>query len=150
MDLIGRVSIHSYDVTKKDIRRYAQAIDDPNPLYWNEDYAGCSRWGGIIAPPLFCHSLAFSDVPANQLRPDGLPMELDIPLPVTRTIGGASSFEVLEPVRPGDVITVEKTIKDINKKLGKSGELFFVLLCTTFVNQHARVVARENATFIQR
>ena len=148
--IIGRETSHVYDVTAKDIRRYAQAIGDPNPLYWDQDYASKTRYGGIIAPPLFCHALAFEDVPAERLRADGLPQELDLPLPVTKAVGGGSVFDVGEPVRPGDVITVKKKITNIYKKTGKSGEMYFVVLDTAYVNQHGDMVAHEEATFIQR
>lgn len=148
--VIGRETVHVYEVGKKDIRRFAQVIGDLNPLYTDEEYAQKTRYGGIIAPPLFCHALAFEDVPVNQLREDGLPKELDMPLPAKRAMGGASSFKVGEPVRPGDVITVTKKITDIYKKTSKSGELFFIILDTTYVNQKGQVVAREEATFIQR
>jgi len=43
--------VHVYDVTDKDIRRFAQAIDDPNPLYYDEEYAKKTIYKGIIAPP---------------------------------------------------------------------------------------------------
>lgn len=148
--MIGQETTQVYHVTRKDIRRFAQAIDDPNPLYMDEDYARKTRHGGIIAPPLFCHVFAFDDVPASQLREDGLPRELDIPLPAERAIGGGSSFEVGEPVRPGDIITVRKEVTDIYKKTGKSGDLYFVAVDTTYTNQKGQVVAREKATYIRR
>lgn len=147
---IGRASEHVYDVTKKDIRRYAQAIGDSNPLYYDEAYAATTRYGGVVAPPLFCHTLAFEDVPADALRPDGLPTELDVPLPTARAVGGGSVFETYERVRPGDVITVKKVIEDIYRKAGSSGELFFVVLDTTYTNQDGRVVAHERGTFVNR
>jgi acyl dehydratase len=147
---IGQVSEHVYDVTTKDIRRYAQAIGDPNPLYYDEDYAKGTAWGGIVAPPLFCHSLAFEDVPADQLRPDGLPSELDVPLPTARAVGGGSTFDVGVPVRPGDVITVKKKIEDIYRKSGRSGDLIFVVLDATYVNQNGEVAAHERGSFVNR
>lgn len=137
---IGRVSEHTYEVTRKDIRRYAQAIGDPNPLYRD----------GVVAPPLFCHAMAFDDVPVDRLRPDGLPTELDLPLPTARAVGGGSTFDVGVPVRPGDVITVRKEIADIYRKTGRSGDLYFVVLDTTYTNQDGEVAAHERATFANR
>lgn len=148
--VIGRTTQHVYDVTVKDIRRYADAVGDPNPLYYDEAYARNTPHGGIVAPPLFCHALAFDDVPARQLRPDGLPTELDLPLPVDRAVGGGSTFEAGAPVRPGDVITVTKTVEDIYTKDGRSGTLYFVVLDTTYTNQDGKVVARERGTFVNR
>ena len=148
--MIGKETTQSYHVTKKDIRRFAQAIDDPNALYVDEEYARNTIYGDIIAPPLFCHAFAFDDVPPNQLREDGLPKEVDVPLPTEKAIGGGSSFEVGEPVRPGGTITVRKKITDIYKKRGKSGDLYFVVIDTTYTNQNGQMVAREKATYIHR
>jgi acyl dehydratase len=147
---IGRTSEHTYEVTAKDIRRYAQAIGDPNPVYRDEAAAANSRWGGIVAPPLFCHSLAFEDVPVDRLHADGRPAELDVPLPTDRSFGAGSSFTVGVPVRPGDTITVRNTIVDIYRKSGRSGELIFVVLDTTYTNQFGDMVAHERGTSVNR
>jgi len=147
---IGVETILHYQVTERDISRFAQAIDDPNPLYSDPEYAKKTHYGGIIAPPLFCQMFAYSDIPANQLKQDGSPKEIDIPLPTTRVLGGGSSFEVGEPVRANDTVTVVKKIKDIYKKQGKSGLLFFVLMDNLWTNQKNEMLAHEVATYIHR
>ena len=38
------------EVEKGAIKKFADAVDDPNPLYWDEEYARGSRYGSIIAP----------------------------------------------------------------------------------------------------
>lgn len=148
--MIGKETVREYDVTKIDIRRFAQAIDDPNPIYVDEEYAKSTRYKGIIAPPLFCHAFAFDDVPASQLREDGLPIEVDVPLPVQRAIGGGSSFVVAEPVRPGDTLTVKRKIADIYKKTGRSGTLYFMVIDITYTNQKGELLAFEKTTEIRR
>jgi len=42
-----------YKIEKGMIQRFVQAIDDPNPLWQNEEHASKSRYGGIVAPPTF-------------------------------------------------------------------------------------------------
>lgn len=148
--MIGKETVEVYEVTKKDIRRFAQAIGDSNPLYLDEEYAKKTKYRGLIAPPLFCHAFAFSDLPVSQLREDGLPVEVDVPLPVKRAVGGGSSFSVGEPVRPGDVITVRRKVADIYRKEGKSGMLYFVVIDTSYTNQNGQLVAFERASYIQR
>ena len=147
---IGHTSMHTYEVTAKDIRRYAQAIGDPNPIYSDDAAARRAGHKGVVAPPLFCHALAFEDRPAEELRADGLPTELDIPLPTDRAIGGGSTFEVGAPIHAGVVITVRKVIEDIYTKSGRSGDLVFVVLDATYTNQIGQVVARERGTFVNR
>ena len=152
--MVGKeASTQTCEVTKTAIRRFAQAIGDPNPVYTDEEYARTTQWRGIIAPPTFIFSLGYyDDSPGVQLREDGRPVggEIDVPLPVSRTVGGASSIEFGEPTRPGDVITVRKRVADVYSKAGKSGPLFFTVVETTFTNQRGEVVAREKASFIER
>lgn len=33
-----------------DIRRWVQALDCPNPIHWGEEFAGRSKFGGIVVP----------------------------------------------------------------------------------------------------
>jgi len=152
--VIGKqASPQACEVTKTAIRRFAQAIGDPNPVYTDEEYARTTQWGGIIAPPTFIFTLGYyDDSPGVRLREDGRPIggEIDVPLPVSRTVGGASSVEFGEPIRPGDVITVRKRIADVYSKEGRSGLLYFTVVETTCINQRGELVAREKASFIER
>ena len=51
--MIGVEKVRYYDVTKRDIKRFAQAIGETNPIHFDEDYAKSTMYGTIIAPPLF-------------------------------------------------------------------------------------------------
>lgn len=59
-----------------DIRRWVQAMDYPNPVHWDEDFAKTSRFGGIIAPQSFtvamdyghgCHPTCIGKIPGGHL-----------------------------------------------------------------------------------
>ena len=41
------------EVEKGAIKRFADAVGDRNPLYWDEEHARNSRYGSIVAPPGF-------------------------------------------------------------------------------------------------
>ena len=43
--LIGTERVSFYDVTLRDIKRYAQAIGDADPLYYDEAYAATTSYG---------------------------------------------------------------------------------------------------------
>ncbi len=152
--MIGKEAApQSREVTAIAIRRFAQAIGDTNPVYMDDEYARKTRWGGIIAPPTFFFTLGYYDDSAGvQLREDGRPIggELDVPLSVSRTVGGASSIEFGVPARPGDVITVNRKVADVYSKEGKSGLLYFTVVETSYSNQKGELVAREKASFIER
>jgi len=147
---IGEAKIRQYDITRRDIKRFAQAIGETSPLHFDEDYAKSTRYGAIVAPPLFCQMFAFEDVPTDQLPHDGSPIEIDIPIPAQRTVGGASSYEIFQRVRAGDQITVRSTLKNVFTREGKSGRLYLVIVETEFSNQRGEPVAKETATYVKR
>jgi len=140
------------EVTLRDIRRFTRATGDENPLYLDEEYACKSKYGGIVAPPLFHETMCFAkDVSESQLMPDGLPKETDwlLPrLPTTRTVHGGSEVELFQPMRPGDVITAKKRIADVYQKQGKSGNLVFVVTETTYTNQRNELLIVDRSTEI--
>jgi len=82
------------------VKHFAHSIawpNPPNPLYFDDEYARNSRFGGIIAPPTF----------ATRCRWLGNPMEdLQRVLPPwTVMMNGGNDYEILAPIRPGDVLT---------------------------------------------
>lgn len=147
---IGVKKVRQYDVTKRDIKHFAQAIGEANPVHFDEDYAAGTRYGTIVAPPLFCQMLTFEDVPPDRLPRDGSPSEIDVPIPAQRTVGGASTYEIFQRVKAGDQITATSTLKDVFSKEGASGKLYFIIVETEFSNQRNEPVARETATYIKR
>ena len=46
------------EVEKGAIRKFAQAVGDPNPLWQDEEYAKKGPYGRIVAPPTFLVSMA--------------------------------------------------------------------------------------------
>lgn len=148
--LIGVEKRREYLVTRKDIRRFAQAIGDTDPLYYDEDYAKTTRFKSIVAPPLFAQAFGFEDVPPEQLLPDGSPTEAAVPIPAKKLVGGGSVFENYIRFKPGDNIVVKSKITDIYSKQGKNGCLYFIVHETCFYNQRQELAAKEVTTFIKR
>ncbi len=44
------------------VRKFAEAIGDPNPLYVDEAAAKRSRYGGLVAPPTFPRTLEYGEI----------------------------------------------------------------------------------------
>lgn len=148
--LIGVRNVRRCEVTRRDIKRFAQAIGATDRVHYDEAYARTTRHGEIVAPPLFCQSLTYEDVPAEQLPPDGSPLELYVPIPAQRAVGGGSDYTIHRLVRAGEVITVTSQLKDIYTKQGKSGLLYMVVVETLFEDERGEPVAAETATYIKR
>ena len=47
------------------LRRFTQAVMDPDPMYWDEEYARNSRYGEITTPPIMVSYLS-SRIPPDQ------------------------------------------------------------------------------------
>lgn len=146
----GLPRVRQVAVTLRDIRRFAQAIGETDPVHHDEAHARGTPYGGVVAPLLFCQSLAYDDVAPDRLAPDGSPIELDAPVPAERVVGGSSEYTVHRLVRPGDVITVRSQLKSVTPKEGRSGTLYLVQVETDFTDQLGAPVARELATYIKR
>ena len=124
----------TWEVEKGEIIRFAEAVGDPNPLYSDEAAARKSRYGGIIAPPTFLHS--YGATPLDFDYPEGVGLD------------GGSDWEYLEPVRPGDRITVTARIADIFEKSGRVGKMIFIVREIEYVNQLGELAARRRSTGI--
>lgn len=148
--LIGVRKVRRCEVTRRDIARFAQAIGATDPVHYDEAYARTTRHGGIVAPPLFCQSLTYDEVPAELLPADGSPLELHVPIPAQRAVGGGSEYTIHRLVRAGEVITVTSRLRDVSTKQGKSGLLYLVVVETLFEDARGEPVAAETATYIKR
>jgi len=148
--LIGVKKVRRCKVTSRDIQRFAQAIGATDPVHFDEEYARSTRHGTIVAPPLFCQALTFEEVSPDRLPADGSPLELCVPIPAERTVGGSSDYTVHRLVRAGETITVTSQLKDVYAKQGKSGLLYMVVVETRFDDASGAPVASETATYIKR
>ena len=127
------------EIEKGMIKRFAEAIEDPNPLWQDEEYARNARHGGIVAPPGFLMSLMMR----------GPAMELPFELPFPNRLDGGGDWEYFKPVRPGDVLTVVTKLVDIREREGRMGTMVFLVSETTWKNQRNEPVARSRGTTIK-
>ncbi|MEE8398334.1 MAG: MaoC family dehydratase N-terminal domain-containing protein [Desulfobacterales bacterium] len=142
-------------VEKEAIRRFADAVDDPNPLYWDDDYAKESRHGSILAPPGFISAPWFSGRPRKWGRKgEGAPDETAGARPAIakagfgRILDGGIEYEFTKPVKAGDTITSQSTITDITVREGSTGKMVFMTTETTYTNQDGEVIATSRGTGI--
>ena len=126
------------EVEKGHIRAFALAIEDPNPLWNDEATARETRYGGMVGPPTFLRAI----------RTERL-QELPADFPFNRPLDGGSEWEYFEPVRPGDRIAAVTKIIDIFDKMGKLGQMVFVVTETTYTNQLSQVVATQKNSSIR-
>lgn len=130
-----------YEVEKGWIRRCAEAIEDPNPLYYDEEYAKKTRFGGIIAPPGFIAGLR-QDGGGDWFRETKCSLN-------TGALNGGNDVEFIKHIYAGDVISVTEKILDITERQTKRGLMLFCIFEKTYTNQKGEVVAKMRNTGIR-
>ena len=117
-----------YEIEKGMVRKYAEAIDDPNPL-WQQ-----------MAPPTFPAAL----VPTGLLH-----KLLSARCTLTRYLNGANELEYYQPIRVGDVISVTASLAKLRQLEGKEGRTLFMIMDVSYRNQRGEVVAKGRNTYIR-
>ncbi len=154
-ELIGKSGeVAVFNVEKEPIKRFADAVGDSNPLYWDEEFARTSRYNSIIAPPGFVSAPWYTRLKRGDRSAD-LRNETRVALEKAgfTSPGGIDAgieYEFFGPVRLGDTIATCSRIKDIVEREGKTGKMAFVIIETTYTNQNGDLVAKARATSIQR
>ena len=125
-----------------DIRRWAQGMQNPHPLYFDDEYAAASRFGRIVAPQSFavCCSDSHGAGPAIQGH-----------IPGTHMIFGGDEWWFHGPrVLPGDRLTLERMLFDYKVAETKfAGPTMFSRGDTTYINQRGELVARQRSTSVR-
>ncbi|WP_459545602.1 FAS1-like dehydratase domain-containing protein [Nocardia sp. X0981] len=125
-----------------DIRRWVMAMDYPNPLHWDQEFARESRYGGLIAPQSIAVALDYGHgaAPACVGR-----------IPNSHLIFGGEEWWFYGcPVRPGDQLFQERRFHDYKVVETRfAGPTMFSRGDTTHRNQHGALVARERSTAIR-
>jgi hypothetical protein len=117
-----------YDIEKGMVKKFAVAIDDPNPRWQSE------------TPPTF---------PAALVPTELLHRLLNAKSPLKRLLNGASELEYLQPIKVGDVISVTGTLTRLRQVPGAEGTTLFMFTEMTYTNQRGEVVVKGKNTYIK-
>jgi N-terminal half of MaoC dehydratase len=137
----------SYPISSSDIRKWAIAVywpKTPPRLFWDEEYARTTRWGGIIAPQDFN---PFGWPIKSEPSGEGAPTSGHPPTG-RRGMNGGQSDTYFTPMRPGDVIRARHRIRDWNETKTRLGLTLFFYTETEWHNQNDELVKRHIQTFI--
>lgn len=143
------------------VRRYAQAIMDPDPVY--ADDAAARRYGGAVAPPvypvyMFRAPFGAPDILTERaLDPDfdglvtsvssGLP---ELPLHGMALLNGGAELEFRRYARHGERIYQRSRYADIYEKETRKGPMIFVVIETDYETEAGELILRNRKTLIRR
>ncbi|OGN95984.1 MAG: hypothetical protein A2Y89_00870 [Chloroflexi bacterium RBG_13_51_18] len=117
-----------YEIEKGMLKKFAEAIEDPNPRWLEE------------APPTFPASLVPKEL-LNKL------FNADIPL--KRLLNGSSELEYFVPIKAGDVISVTAKLTRLRQVAGAEGPTLFMFTEMTYTNQRGEVAVKGKNTYIK-
>ncbi len=101
-------------VEKGAVRKFAEAIGDPNPLYIDEEAAKESRYGRLLAPPTFPRTFEYGEV--EGVGPPGQGF-----------IHGEHRIRYERPLLVGEEVLCYAEVKDYYEKEGREGTLGFLI-----------------------
>ena len=130
------------EIEKGLVRRFAEAIGDPNPLWRDEEYAKKTKHEGLIAPPEIVVSATIS---GGHIYRD----KLEVEAPSERAVAGEGQWEFFQPIRVGDVLTTTHKLADVYERVRKDGsKMVFLVYEETHRNQKGEVVAISRSSII--
>jgi acyl dehydratase len=125
-----------------DIRRWVMAMDYPNPIHWDEEFARNSKFGGIVAPQSIavaldyghgCQPACVGCIPGSHL-----------------IFGGEEWWFYGHRVKPGDKLLQERRFYDYKVADTKfAGPTMFSRGDTVHRTQHGTLVAKARSTAIR-
>ncbi|ADP82374.1 MaoC family dehydratase N-terminal domain-containing protein [Pseudofrankia inefficax] len=137
----------SYPISASDIRKWAIAVywdETPPRIYWDEEYARSTRWGGIIAPEDFnpfawsmTRPVMMGAVPGQEVKKG------------ENTLNGGMTEKFGVKMRPGDVITTRSQLTHWEERQGRNGLTLYLYVLTEWTNQHDELVKTRVRTTIR-
>ncbi|WP_226797980.1 MaoC family dehydratase N-terminal domain-containing protein [Cupriavidus necator] len=122
------------DATADTLRNWCNGIGDLNPLYRDVGYAAGTRYGTMVAHPMF--PMAFGWLGRTRWG-----------LPGVHGFYAGNDWELFRHVRPGDRITAIERVVGVDEKQSQfSGRLVLQYVEASYFNQRGELVARALGT----
>lgn len=159
----GPVITAPHPLDASTLRRFVQAVMEPNPLHYSAEAARAAGFSAPVAPPLWpAHAIVRSVEDADPLgqlqeSPDwdgaagnifgGLPA---LDLPAKRILNGGTEAEFFRYAEIGDLVSAQSEYLDISEREGRSGPMAIVRVRTTYTRQDGEALARVTMSLIHR
>lgn len=153
----------AHPAESSEVRRFFQAIMDPNRRYWDAGYAAGTRYGAPVAPPGFpVHAFRrrpedIEDPFDNRSDPEfdgsgrymrpGLPK---VPVPLAGILNGGYEYEFYSYAKVGERIRCRSAYRDIYQRQGKSGVMVMVVIEDEYATSEGRPLLKSVNTQIMR
>ena len=163
--MAGAAKVAPMPLERDTVRRFVQAIMDRDPLYYDEAHAKATKYGGLVAPPLYpVHAYSFAadgPDPLDLLHDDpdadgsggndGVYFGLEpIASPFKRLLNGGNEIEFYRCLAVGERCVAKARYADVRLKQGKSGAMLLVTIETEFSTEAGELLLINRQTLIWR
>ncbi len=159
-----------WGIEREGLRIFTQAIMDPDPRYWDDEFAKSTKFGGIITPPIYCTYLGRRTRPGSEdpvtrafnenPNSDGIGGIRDtesegqlpkVPTYLKRILNAGNEIELRQYPKLGDRIFSQAKYADIKERVGKDGSRMLIVTTETiYTNQQNEVLCILRASSIRR
>jgi len=129
-----------YEIDKEAIRRWAEAIGDPNPLYHDGVYAKKLGYRSLIAPPTFIAHYHYPLVRGKR--------KVSVSSPFKRNLAGGNEIEVFQPLQAGDIVYQTNKLAEVVEKEGRLSKMLLLISEGTVRNAKGELMSRSRHTEI--
>ncbi len=140
------------EVNRAMIRHWCEAMEDGNPLYSDEKYAGNSRYGGIIAPSQMVQAYCMPPLWPKRMMPDpqARAVRMMDEAGYHGVVATTTSQEYFRPMRLGDQLSYKiKFVSVSPEKTTRLGTGHFLTSEYTYTNQKGEVVCLQSFTILK-
>lgn len=140
---------HNYEVTWDGTRHFGYGCGDDNPLWCDRDYGKKTRWGGLIAPPLFFWTMGEADQPP--LTPEQKDILKGDPLAGLGAYQAVMEYEWWRPLKVNDTLKVRRVLLsvDVKEKSEFSGRSVHETRGFVYRNQNDELHAIQRGTWVR-
>ena len=135
-DLIGKQSLPVKNTVERGaVKKFAEAIGDFAPIYYDEEAGRNSRYERNIAPPTFPVTLDFGSIPELNLQTKGL-------------IHGKQSYHYKRPILVGEEVYCHSKVKNYYERTGSEGDMGFLVIARYGIDATDKLIFTEELVII--
>lgn len=127
------------EVEKGTIRRFAEAIGDFNPIYYDDEYAKAAGFPTVVAPPTFPASF-HSAADLRELLGVG----------IKSLLHAEQTFEYERPIFAGDRIYVATRVAEVLEKASATGKMDVAVIEDEGRDEEGNLVFKARRTLVVR
>ncbi len=155
-------------VDEEYLRRFHMAVPDPDPRYWEEEFARKSSFKKRVSPPMMAYHCATRKAPFEDEEMDKLMMSNPmsdgsgasysdrgrlpkLPTRLDRVLHVQDEIEILKCAELGDKLYYQNRYHAIEERVGKDGKPFLLVTVERRIwNQDNETLALVRATTVHR